>query len=76
MFYCDIDNITVGYDGRPLLRNVRLGVDRGEILTLIGPNGVGKSTLLKSLGGQLRLLGGTVLLEGTSLTTLSSEERA
>ena len=76
MFYCDIDNITVGYDGRPLLRNVRLGVDRGEILTLIGPNGVGKSTLLKSLGGQLRLLGGTVLLEGTSLTTLSSGERA
>ena len=76
MFYCDIDNITVGYDGRPLLRNVRLGVDRGEILTLIGPNGVGKSTLLKSLGGQLRLLGGTVLLEGTSLNTLSSGERA
>ena len=40
MFYCDMDNITVGYDGRPLLRKVRLGVDRGEILTLIGPNGV------------------------------------
>ena len=76
MFYCDMDNITVGYDGRPLLRKVRLGVDRGEILTLIGPNGVGKSTLLKSLAGQLSLLGGTVLLDGESLTTLSQGQRA
>ena len=42
-------SLAVGYDGKPLLREIELSVRPGEILTLIGPNGAGKSTVLKSL---------------------------
>ena len=43
------ENLTVGYDGKPLIRDIRLSLEKGQILTLIGPNGAGKSTILKSL---------------------------
>ena len=42
-------NLTVGYDRIPLIRDVELHVHPGEILTLIGPNGSGKSTILKTI---------------------------
>lgn len=68
--------LSVGYHGRPLLREICLQVRRGEILTLIGPNGAGKSTILKSLIGQLRLLGGQVSLLGRDMVQLSEREIA
>ena len=68
--------LSVGYHGRPLLREICLQVRRGEILTLIGPNGAGKSTILKSLIGQLRLLGGQVSLLGRDMGKLSEREIA
>ena len=43
------ENMTVGYGGVPLIRDIALSVSGGEILTLVGPNGSGKSTILKSL---------------------------
>lgn len=58
------ENMTVGYGGVPLIRDIALSVSGGEILTLIGPNGSGKSTILKSLIRELALLGGTVYLDG------------
>lgn len=36
------ENLTVGYDGKPLIRDIRLSLEKGQILTLIGPNGAGK----------------------------------
>ncbi|MCI7263182.1 MAG: ATP-binding cassette domain-containing protein, partial [Clostridiaceae bacterium] len=50
-FYFRTENMTVGYQGIPLIHQVDIEVKRGEILTLIGPNGAGKSTLLKSMAG-------------------------
>ena len=41
------ENLVVGYDKHPLIKNVNLRVKSGEVLTLIGPNGAGKSTILK-----------------------------
>ena len=61
-YYFYTENMTVGYDGKPLIERVRIGVRRGEILTLIGPNGSGKSTILKSMIKELRLIAGTVVL--------------
>ena len=52
-FFCETQNLAMGYGKAPLAEAIALGVRRGQILTLIGPNGAGKSTLLKTLAGQL-----------------------
>ena len=68
--------MTVGYDGVPLIRDIGITLKKGEILTLIGPNGAGKSTILKSITGQLSLLGGTVWVEDLRLDRCTEKERA
>lgn len=75
-YFVYTDHMTVGYGGVPLIRDIQIGVRRGEILTLIGPNGSGKSTILKSMIRQLRLLGGTVVLDGRSMGELPEREMA
>ena len=68
-FYCQTQDLAIGYGKTPLLQNIGIGVQRGQILALIGPNGAGKSTLLKTLAGQLAVQSGAVLLQGQNLTT-------
>ena len=75
MSYCETKNLAIGYTA-PLLRDIALHAERGKILALIGPNGAGKSTLLKTLAGQLAPQGGSVLLDGQSLTEYSPNARA
>lgn len=75
-YYLYTDHMTVGYNGKPLIRDIALRVRRGEILTLIGPNGSGKSTILKSLIQQLKLLGGTVYLDGRAMAKMSEKDVA
>ena len=45
--YIETQDLSVGYHGKPLLKDITLKVRKGEILVLIGPNGAGKSTILK-----------------------------
>ena len=54
--YIWTENMTVGYGGTPLIRQIGIHVRPGEIVTLIGPNGAGKSTILRSVIRQLGLL--------------------
>lgn len=75
-YYFSTSQMTVGYDGVPLIRDIEIQLRRGRILTLIGPNGAGKSTILKSIIGQLSLLAGTVCLTGDRLDTMPEKERA
>ncbi|HCO48650.1 MAG TPA: ABC transporter ATP-binding protein [Spirochaetaceae bacterium] len=57
------EGITVGYHrGSPILREIFINLERGKILAVIGPNGVGKSTLFKALSGELPLFDGVVRL--------------
>lgn len=51
--YLKTAGLSVGYDGKALIRDVALSVQRGKIVTLIGPNGSGKSTILKTVISQL-----------------------
>ena len=74
--YLYTEELTVGYNGRPLLREVTLSVRRGEIVTLIGPNGAGKSTILKSLSRQLSPLAGRVVLNEKPLEQMGELELA
>lgn len=55
-------SLVVGYKKSPLISNINLEIKKGKVLTLIGPNGCGKSTILKTLTKQLEALGGTVYI--------------
>ncbi|MBU5480867.1 ABC transporter ATP-binding protein [Blautia sp. MSJ-19] len=75
-YFVHSEQMTVGYDGKPLIRDIEIRLNRGEILTLIGPNGAGKSTILKSLTRQLKLVGGTVYLDQKLMSQMSGREVA
>lgn len=73
-YYFHTERLCVGYQGKPLVKDMEIGLKKGEILTVIGPNGAGKSTLLKSIAGQLKPVGGTVYLERNDLSGMSGKE--
>ena len=56
--------LAAGYNGVPVVRDVDLRVDRGEVVALLGPNGVGKTTTLLTLSGELSPIAGEVIWEG------------
>ena len=70
------ENVTAGYGGDPVIRDITVSADPAEIVSLVGPNGSGKSTLLKSLAGIVRVAPGRVLVGGTDLTNTAPEEIA
>lgn len=74
--YFETRELRVGYRGRTLIRDISLSIQKGEIVTLIGPNGGGKTTILRSIARQLQPLGGTVVLNGRELSALSYGELA
>ena len=59
-----LDGVTVGYEGRPALRDVTLDISSGLRLAVLGPNGAGKSTLFKAILGLLPLQTGHILVHG------------
>jgi len=72
-YYFKTKQMSVGYQGKPLIRDIEIGLDKGEILSLIGPNGAGKSTILKSIARQLKLIDGVVYLDQMELGRMSGE---
>ena len=72
----ELRNVTAGYDGHIVLRDVSLVVPDGAVVALLGPNGAGKTTLLRVASGLLAPTRGQVLLDGTDITGWSSDRRA
>lgn len=74
------EQLTVGYQDRgkqlKILKNVNLVLKRGELVCLMGQNGIGKSTLLKTLSGVQPPISGQVLIEGINIHQLARTERA
>lgn len=64
-----IDNIETYYGAVQALRGISLDVSKGEIVTLIGSNGAGKSTTLKSISGLAKVKSGKILFKDTDITS-------
>jgi len=71
-----IENLSVSYGARRVLRAVSLDLQAGEVLALIGPNGAGKSTLVRAASGVIPVQAGRVGVNGDDLLALSAMRRA
>jgi len=72
----EVSGLTAGYGGAMVLHGLSLSVQPGEIVALLGKNGVGKSTLLKTVMGLLAARDGTVSLFGESVSRLPAYQVA
>ncbi len=71
-----INNLSVGYNQKLVLSEINLQAQTGNFIALVGKNGAGKSTFLKTLSGILPALSGEVLLDNVDLLALQAQERA
>jgi phospholipid/cholesterol/gamma-HCH transport system ATP-binding protein len=70
-----VKDLTIGYGGNIVLKNVDFEILTGEIFTILGGSGCGKSTLLKHMIGLLQPLGGSVLIDGTDIIAAQGPDR-
>ena len=71
----EVRNLSAAYGQSQVLHGIDLSVGRGEIVALVGRNGMGKSTLMKSLIGVMPARSGQITVDGVNLTTLPSHRR-
>lgn len=71
-----VEGLRAGYGHTPILQGIDLEIGKGEIVSLIGRNGVGKTTTMRSLMGQIGASAGCIRLQGRDITRLTSDERA
>jgi len=71
----EVNGLCVNYGHIEAIRDITFSVEEGSIATLIGANGAGKSTTLKTLSGLRKVRAGKVLFEGDDITTLAPYER-
>ena len=67
-------NASCGYDGKAVLQNVSLSLRQGEIVCILGPNGIGKTTVFRSVLGFLKLMDGEILLDGVPKEKISQRD--
>jgi len=72
----ELRNVTAGYGGEPVLKDVSLELCPGQVTVIIGPNGCGKSTLLRVAARQLEVERGSVQLDGEPVSKLLPKEFA
>jgi len=70
-----IDDLEVNYGVIRALKGISLHIDSGEIVTLIGANGAGKSTALRTISGLIKPKSGTILFDGADITKLPATKR-
>lgn len=70
----EIKNLRVSYKGAQVVQGISLNVDKGEIVTLIGSNGAGKSTTLRTISGLKNPLSGEIWLDGERIDHTSPEK--
>lgn len=74
MSFLEVRNLSVSYGGIKALKGISFDVSEGEIITLIGANGAGKSTTLKSISGLVKSTSGTIKFMGEEIQNLDSQK--
>ena len=72
----DVSGLTVSYEGSRILRGVKLNVPERSLVCLMGRNGVGKTTTLKSIIGLTKIDGGSIKFKGEDISALAPDDRA
>ena len=72
----ELKNISMSFDGEPVLKNLDLSISDGEFVTLLGPSGCGKTTTLRIIGGFITPDSGDVFFDGTRVNDLPPYKRS
>jgi branched-chain amino acid transport system ATP-binding protein len=70
----EVNKLVTGYGGVPILRGVSLSVQKGEVVAVLGANGVGKTTLNRAISGLNPIMAGAILFEGEAIGGLKPPE--
>ena len=71
----EMQGVTAGYDGVPVLRDVSINVGRGELVGLLGANNAGKSTLINVISGTVPIMSGRLIFDGEDITNVAAQRR-
>ena len=71
----ELKNVKKSYDGTPVLRDISLDIEDGEIVSILGPSGCGKTTLLNLILGIVDSDGGRIFFNGEDITDVPMEKR-
>lgn len=71
-----VENLTLSYEKNLVLNNINFSIKKGSVVTLVGPNGCGKTTLLKIINGFLKQNGGTVYIDSRNMEEIPNRELA
>lgn len=71
-----VKEFTTGYNNITIVRNVSINIEKGKVFSIIGRNGVGKSTLMKGIMGLLPAMSGSVHFNDKDITNISTHQRA
>lgn len=71
-----VDDVSIAFAGRSILDHLSIAVETGEVLAVVGPSGVGKSTLLRIVAGIDNPDAGRILVDGTDITDVPVHRRA
>ena len=69
-----LENVQAGYDGNLVLQGISFDVPEGSVVSVLGPNGHGKTTLLRTISGLLRLRGGSIKFAGETIDRKRADE--
>ncbi|CAM5214075.1 ABC transporter ATP-binding protein [Alishewanella longhuensis] len=70
----DIQHLNFSRGDRPIYRDMNMQVIRGKVTAIMGPSGIGKTTLLRLIGGQLKPDSGKIVFDGLNIPALSRSE--
>lgn len=72
----EIENVSLGYPDKQVLKDITFGVDAGEFVSIIGPNGSGKTTLIKAISKNISPVKGVIRINGQDIRKMPSKELA